>query len=321
MEQNTFEIRYNVTGGERKRLVRAMGDFLEAEPKYLGAPSFAYENDYFTVDKTGTVTFDSRADSEEIEKLIERLHELGFKAEKTGSETNDDDELVIEMPLTGFTPEKLDNLAKLVNAKESLLKAALGVHDLPIQQTENTLRFPWFKESLDSDSVHAYATLISKLCETAKEKDIVYIFAGLPEGYESEGFDRKGLELPPEHNRLIEAVTKGAAAQGWDKSKLHAESFSEAAPQEGDEPFDVELANSGQVLTVPADQTLLEALEASGTMVIYDCRKGDCGLCSVQVKSGEIIHRDIFLSDEEKASGTVIQVCVSRGKGRLVLDL
>lgn len=173
MEQNTFKIRYNVTGDERKRLVQAMGDILEAAPKYLGAPSFAYEINYFTVDKNGTVAFDSRAASEEIEKLIERLHELDFEAERTGSESNDVNELVIEMPLTGFTPEKLDNLAKLVTAKESLLKAALGVEDLPIQQTENTLRFPWFKGNLDSDSVHAYATLISKLCETAKEKQRV----------------------------------------------------------------------------------------------------------------------------------------------------
>jgi hypothetical protein len=109
MEQNTFEVRYNITGDERKRLVRAMGDILEAEPKYLGAPSFAYEIDYFTVDKNGTVVFDNRSDSVEIENLIERLHELGFEAEKDGSDTNDGDELVIEMPLTGFTPEKLDN--------------------------------------------------------------------------------------------------------------------------------------------------------------------------------------------------------------------
>ena len=121
--------------------------------------------------------------------------------------------------------------------------------------------------------------------------------------------------------RLIAAVTEGAVAHGWDKSKVHSESFDEAGPLAGDEGFEVELANSGQVVTVPPDQTLLEALEAAGTMVVYDCRKGDCGLCSVQVKSGEIIHRDIFLSDEEKALGSVMQVCVSRGKGRLVLDL
>jgi len=86
---------------------------------------------------------------------------------------DDEDEscrLVIEMPLTGFTPEKLDNLAKLVNAKAPLLKAALGTDDLPIQQTADTLKFPWFGDGLDPDTIKAYSTLIGMLCATAKEK-------------------------------------------------------------------------------------------------------------------------------------------------------
>ena len=170
MEQNTFEVRYNVIGDERKRLVRAMGDILEAEPKYLGAPSFSYEIDYFTVDKNGTVVFDNRSDSVEIEKLIERLHELGFEAEKDGSDTNDGDELVIEMPLTGFTPEKLDNLAKLVTAKESLLKASIRCPRFAHSANRKHSPIPVVQGNLDSDSVHAYTTLITKLCETAKEK-------------------------------------------------------------------------------------------------------------------------------------------------------
>lgn len=49
--------------------------------------------------------------------------------------------------------------------------------------------------------------LIKEACEIAKGKDIVYLFAGLPEGYESEGFDRKDMSLPREQNRLIEAVS------------------------------------------------------------------------------------------------------------------
>ena len=118
MEHTTFVVRYNVIGDERKRLVRAMGDILEAEPKYLGAPSFSYEIDYFTVDKNGTVVFDNRSDSVENENLLERMHELGFEAEKDGSDTNDDDKLVIEMPLTGFTAEKFDNYDKMVTAME-----------------------------------------------------------------------------------------------------------------------------------------------------------------------------------------------------------
>ncbi|MHB8129817.1 MAG: glycoside hydrolase family 3 C-terminal domain-containing protein, partial [Mobilitalea sp.] len=47
---------------------------------------------------------------------------------------------------------------------------------------------------------------ITEACEAAKGKDIVYLFAGLTEGYESEGFDRSNLSLPEQQNRLIEAV-------------------------------------------------------------------------------------------------------------------
>ena len=50
--------------------------------------------------------------------------------------------------------------------------------------------------------------LIDEACEAAKDKDIVYIFAGLSEGYESEGFDRENLSLPEEHNALISAVSR-----------------------------------------------------------------------------------------------------------------
>ncbi len=78
--------------------------------------------------------------------------------------------LVLQMPLTGFTPEKLDNLAKLVNAKTPLLKAALGADELPIQQKAETLDFPWFRFTDDSETVNAYSTLVSLLCKAAREK-------------------------------------------------------------------------------------------------------------------------------------------------------
>jgi hypothetical protein len=86
------------------------------------------------------------------------------------SESGETDWLVVDMPLTGFTPEKLDNLSKLVSAKAPLLKAALGTDALPIQQVEDKLRFPWFQGHLTSEAVLAYTTLISKLCAVAREK-------------------------------------------------------------------------------------------------------------------------------------------------------
>ena len=80
------------------------------------------------------------------------------------------DRLTIEFPLKGFTPEKLDNLSKLVNAKAPLLKAALGADELPIQMSDDTLRFPWFCGDIDGEHVKAYAALIGLLCKTALEK-------------------------------------------------------------------------------------------------------------------------------------------------------
>lgn len=83
------------------------------------------------------------------------------------------DRMAIEVPLTGFTPEKIDNLIKLINAKAPLLKAALGVVELPIRQSDadgGKLRFPWFIGMIDSDTANAYTLLIEKLCAAAKNK-------------------------------------------------------------------------------------------------------------------------------------------------------
>ena len=49
---------------------------------------------------------------------------------------------------------------------------------------------------------------------------------------------------------------------------------------------------------------MLEALEACGADMMYDCRRGECGLCQVQVLDvqGVIDHRDVFLSDDQHAA-------------------
>ncbi len=49
-------------------------------------------------------------------------------------------------------------------------------------------------------------TLIAEACALAAGKDAVVIFAGLPEEYESEGFDRLNMDMPASHVQLIERV-------------------------------------------------------------------------------------------------------------------
>jgi hypothetical protein len=61
----------------------------------------------------------------------------------------------------------------MVEAKAPLLMMALDADNLNIQLVDGKLKFPWFKGNLDGDTVNAYATLISKLCETAKKKSRV----------------------------------------------------------------------------------------------------------------------------------------------------
>ena len=117
-------INYNRTGSDRKPLIAAITG---AEAKYLGVPSFAYQVDRYRIDRTGAVTFDDRADSEEVENLIERLASMGFEAEPVERETDAGTEqpaahdgLTIQMPADSFTPEALNNLHSLIAAKDKV---------------------------------------------------------------------------------------------------------------------------------------------------------------------------------------------------------
>ena len=73
---------------------------------------------------------------------------------------------------------------------------------------------------------------------------------------------------------------------------------------------------------MPADQTILDCLIEHGCDPMFDCKRGECGVCATPVMAGEIDHRDYVLTAREKAEGNVMQICISRAKGaRLVLDI
>jgi hypothetical protein len=184
MKNKDFEFRYNLTGSDRKRLVTAIAEILNSPAKYKGAPSFGYEVDYFTIDKNGTISFDDRADSEEIERLIERLHEQGFEAEPQNAPEDDapeeaGDSLVISYPRKDISDAALENLRLLVASKEALIKKVLGVDALPIEVTDDAVSFPWFTGFPQPEEISAYAHFTGKLIGmaktqkriTAKEKD------------------------------------------------------------------------------------------------------------------------------------------------------
>ena len=201
-----MKIRYNRIGSERKALVKAIEEITECTAQYLGAPTFAYQVDYFTIEKDGTLEFDDRADSEEIENLLEQLAQRGFEGtaaempaetpdmavETEAEELSAESETARHSENVGLTSESLGltvtipmdgtavgNLTKLLEAKGNLIKKALGIDGLPIEVKEETVEFPWL-ETVSPDETAAYTHFISALCElsknakrvTAKEKEV-----------------------------------------------------------------------------------------------------------------------------------------------------
>ena len=115
---------------------------------------------------------------------------------------------------------------------------------------------------------------------------------------------------------------QGAKDLGWADGRLRFEIFATPAPLAGDLPFEVVLNNSGKTFLIPPDKTILGVLIEAGEDPMHDCQRGDCGICQVSVIDGTPDHRDYILTDAEKATGKVMQICVSRSKTpRLVLDL
>ncbi|MGB4780248.1 PDR/VanB family oxidoreductase [Microbacterium sp.] len=124
---------------------------------------------------------------------------------------------------------------------------------------------------------------------------------------------------------LLDALADGLAAANR-ADALHVERFE--AVEYGEpvwpEPFEVELAMTGDVVTVMPDQSVLEAIEEQSptAMVLSSCRRGTCGTCEVPVLEGEIEHRDSVLTPLEREQSVVMMVCVSRAAcPRIVLDV
>lgn len=118
-------------------------------------------------------------------------------------------------------------------------------------------------------------------------------------------------------------VIDGALARGWTPAQIRKEHFAAAPVAEGeDQPFELLIASTGQVVPVAAGQTAAQALEAAGVFVPVSCEQGVCGTCLTRVTDGEPDHRDAFQTDEERAANDQFTPCCSRARSpRLVLDL
>jgi hypothetical protein len=156
---------------DRKKLVVAAAEQLGEKPVYAGAPTLNYILGAYTVACDRTLAGPDDRD------LVAALRELGYEpeeetydtepAEPMAAEPAQPDRLTIDVPIdSSFTPAKMANLKKLIASRESLLKKVLGADALPIERTENSLKFPWF--TVD-DNAEVYSQLVSALFRVATE--------------------------------------------------------------------------------------------------------------------------------------------------------
>jgi hypothetical protein len=202
-----MKINYNITGARRKSLAGAVSEALDAPVHYLGAPTFAYEIGSYRIDRNGTLEGE---DSQGLIADLSRLHgftavsaeydsshseaELGSESLaglQEGSENNpykdylndtqndmngeEPNLLTIEVSKEGFTEAAVLNLKRLVESKETLIKKAIGTDSVPIAVGEETIGFPWFYGTQDSDEIKAYTHFIASLCSLAKNQKRVNV--------------------------------------------------------------------------------------------------------------------------------------------------
>lgn len=141
--------------------------------------------------------------------------------------------------------------------------------------------------------------------------DLPAIVAGLPEGAHLYACGPAGL---------LDAFEAATAA--LPRERVHLERFAAAQAPDTAGGYAVTLARSGRRVAVPPGQTLLDALIAEGLEPLHSCRSGVCGTCEVRVLRGTPDHRDLVLSDAQKAAGDRMMICCSGSlSAELELDL
>lgn len=247
-----MKIIYNLK--ERKPFVQALEEITGVKSVYKKPPTFAYEVDCFTITRDGNLEFDDRADAAVIKNVLAELEKRGFFAEmnpyqkeqnesgkvkqeipkedlpeETAEERDEDVGLTVSMPKTYFKDGTLENLKNLVASKETLIKKALGITELPIVETEEKVIFPWFSvKPADNDAVTAYTHFIYSLCEMARNQKRVH---GMEKEVENEKYAFRcfllrlgfiGDQFKKERKILLQNLSGSAAFKNnKDKGGVH----------------------------------------------------------------------------------------------------
>lgn len=192
---------------DKKSIIKALESKFECKAKYLGTPSFAYELETnkgtFRVEKDARIRTET-GEITELDTILKEQSETATESELwavremrrmelesanvpdysnrspyVGDELSDldnfqiidePDRMVIEISMDDFSEESICNLEKLIASKANLIKKVFEAEDLPVERTDDTIRFPWFKLPYDSEVVLAYSQFIIALSKAAKRQ-------------------------------------------------------------------------------------------------------------------------------------------------------
>ncbi|UPK33868.1 PDR/VanB family oxidoreductase [Bradyrhizobium sp. 186] len=148
--------------------------------------------------------------------------------------------------------------------------------------------------------------------DEGRRLDLDALFASLPRG---------ALTLFCGPMRMLDAARHAWIGAGHPLTDLRYETFGSSGSLPT-EMFRVRLKDSGVEIEIPRERSMLDVLNAAGHEVMFDCKRGECGLCAIDVVEveGEIDHRDVFFSDHQKESNQKICACVSRARGIITVD-
>jgi vanillate O-demethylase ferredoxin subunit len=149
----------------------------------------------------------------------------------------------------------------------------------------------------------------------AQKLDVRHVLEGSPPGSQ--------LYVCGPHG-YITHVAGTAKSLAWDEQRIHVEHFGNAgaAHAGGDRPFRIRIASTGKLICVGPQETATRALAREGVIVPVACEQGICGTCVTRVTEGVPEHRDMYLTDAEKAANDQFLPCCSRATCEmLVVDL
>ena len=189
-----MKVTYNLT--DRKPFVKALEVITGEDAVYKRTPTYAYEVGCFTITREGNLEFDDMADPEYIDEVLKCLEARGFVYESSEyhseqpapemredtpvermfpedvaieAQLTEDNKITVSMLRSEFTDQTIENLNNLMAAKGRLIKKALGIQELPIEITEDRVKFHWFSE-MDIPKMLTYTKFITALRDMAKSQ-------------------------------------------------------------------------------------------------------------------------------------------------------